>query len=412
MKNWFIRVRRWMKRQDIWTKLFALLLSVLLWNFIMNDKNPSRTLSYSVPVKLTGVEQIYNIYGLSVVEGGENNVTVRVTAASSRIANLTASQIDVQADLSSVITEPGEYEIHYTVSLPESSMNCQSVSPETIRVVVDRTEKKSIPVEVQTVGEQGNGYRYGTITTDVQTVNITGPESYVDQIDAALVQVDADQLTQTTEKRYDYILVDEQGNEVAQDHIIKETMRVTVNIPVERVKSVPLEVQLTPENGAAGASVTIEPSSVEIIGDPAVVEEVESIVIGSMNVQSAQNGDSREFTITLPQGVRLTDGQPTSAHATLQKESTGEAQFHVTRIQIEDETPDSGAVVTLLTQELDVTVSGVNSVLASMTASDIQVIAAINSRELSVGTHQIGVLVETPDGVNATGNYSVSIQIE
>lgn len=412
MRYWFMRIRRWMRRQDIWMKLFALLVSVLLWNFIMNDKNPLRTLNYSVPVKLTGVEQLYNIYGLSVVEGGESNVTVRVSAPSSRIANLTASQINVEADLSSVITEPGEYEIHYTVSLPESNMTCQRVSPQTIKVIVDRTEKKSIPVEVKTVGKQGEGYRYGEITTDVKTVNITGPESYVEQIDAALVKVDADQLTETTETRCDYILVDEQGHEIEQDHIVKETMRVTVRIPVERIKSVPLKVQLTPESSAASASVAIEPSSVEIVGDPQAVEAIDSIVIGSMNVDHAQNGDSMEFTITLPQGVQLTDGQPTTAHATLRMDSTSERTIRVSDIQLQDEATDSETTATLLTESLDVKVSGGSSAVQAMQASDVKIVVAINSQELSVGTHQIGVQVETPDGITVIGNYSVSVKIE
>lgn len=407
-----MRIRRWTKRQDIWTKLFALLLSVLLWNFVMNDKNPARTLSYIVPVKLTGVEQLYNIYGLSVVEGGETNVNVRVTAPSSRIANLTASQIDVEADLSSTITEPGEYEIHYTVSLPESNMTCQKISPQTIKVVVDRTEKKSIPVEVKMVGKQSDGYRYGDITTDVKTVSISGPESSVAKIDAALVRVDADQLTETTEKRCNYILVDQNGSEINQEHIIKETMRVAVKIPVERIKSVPLHVQLTPQSSAGRASVTVEPSSVEIIGDPKAVEEIDSIVIGSMNVENSENGDSSEFSISLPQGVRLTDGQPTTAHATIRMDAIEERTVRVSDIQIQDETPDSGTSVTLLTDALDVRVSGASSTIKSLATSDVKIVAAINSKELSSGTHQIGVQVETPDGVTTIGNYSVSVKIE
>ena len=47
-----------------------------------------------------------------------------------------------------------------------------------------------------------------------------------------------------------------------------------------------------------------------------------------------------------------------------------------------------------------------------MQASDVKIVVAINSQELSVGTHQIGVQVETPDGITVIGNYSVSVKIE
>ena len=142
MSNWFTK-------HDILTKLLSVMAAIILWSYFMSVQNPTRTVEYrDIAVQLTGVDQLYNSYNLKVVEGADTTVNVKVSASTSRLATLTASQIKVQVNLSDSISAPGTYEIPYNVILPESGMTCVNRSPETITLSVDEIETKIVPVSV------------------------------------------------------------------------------------------------------------------------------------------------------------------------------------------------------------------------------------------------------------------------
>ena len=388
-------MRKWITQHDVLTKLLSIVAAFILWSYFMGAQNPTRTLEYKdISVQLTGVDQLYNNYNLKIIEGADATVDVKVSGSTNRLATLTASQIKVQADVSEAITAPGTYQLPYTVILPESGMTCESRTPDSITVKVDEMETKKVPVSVNLSKSASKNYIFDDPQLSAETVKISGPATVVDQVSTAVIDLDTSGVEKTLTDNYSYKLVDDNGKQVDTTNISRDIASITVTLPVKEVKSVPLEVTVSPEDAAAAISTTISPKSVEIIGDPSAVDAVSSIKLGAINATTAENGDTHTFDIEPPTGVSLNDGQPTSATVT-----------------VSDDDKDSSATVTLNTQSLDVTLIGPEKLLKKVSTDDIQAVAELSSKELSDGEHTIGVTVSSPDGTTVSGNYSVKITI-
>ena len=405
-------MKDWMTKHDVFTKLLSVVAAVILWSYFMGIQNPTRTLEYrDISVQLTGVDELYNSYSLTLVSGADATVDVRVSGASNRLATLTASQIKVKADLTDTITAPGTYEIPYHVILPESGMTCVRRSPETITVVVDRMESKTVPVTVRYSDDAPEGYVFEEASLSRDAVEITGPETEMDRVSAAVVTVDTKDMRQTTTDNYSYHLVDKDGETVDANNISRNVTSITVTVPVKRVKTVPLEVTFSPEDAADDVTATISPKEVEIIGDPQTVESIDSIALGAINVNTAENGDTYEFDINVPTSVSLNDGQPTTATVTISISDAATRQFTITDISLDDTNRDETAEVTLETESLEVTLSGSRRLLDSIDAGDIRAVAEIASLDVSDGQHTIGATIISPDGSTVIGTYSVTVRI-
>lgn len=404
MKDWFVR-------HDVLARVLSVVAALLVWSYIVNTQNPSRTLEYrDIPVTFTGSEDLYNNYSLTIISGQDATVDVKVSASSSRLANLTASQIKVTVNLSDITTS-GTYDMPYDVSLPESGMTCVSRSPNTVTIAVDKEYTKSVPVEVHIAGDLPSGFVNEEPELSTKHVNITGPESELNNVSAAVVTIDGSKLTATLSGNYEYTLVDKNGNRVDTTNISRETSRVPVTVEVKQIKTVPLYVNLTPKGSTDGATVSISPKQVKIVGIPDTVAAVDSITLGSINITDAQDGDTFDYNINVPSGVELMDGQPTTAQATLSLDNTIQKQFTVTDITLSDKSSEEGTQAVLATDSLNVRISGMASALDSLKAEDISAVAEIRSSQLSTGEHSIGVTIKVPDGLTVVGTYSVKVSI-
>jgi YbbR domain-containing protein len=382
----------------------------------MSQENPTRTLEYrNVSVQLLGADDLYNNYNLSVIEGTEATVDVKVSAPSSRLANLTASQIKVTANLSDSISSSGTYDLAYEVILPEAGMTCVKSSPSTLQVTVDRIETKSVPVEVVIEGDSPDGYKIGEPTLQTDTVAITGPEKELELVTKAEVRLKAKELKESiSDVSYEYTLVNKSGASVDTTRISRETTGVKVSVPVLRVREVPLTVSLTPEEAieAKNASVTLSPSTVEVQGDPDAVNAIEEIEVGSININKAENGDLFTFEINPPTGISLTDGQDKNVRVALNMDNTEQRVFTVTNISVSDTASDkSKKIVELQTESMQITLEGTTKILDELDSNAIQVVAEIDSSELSAGKHKVGVTIDTPDNVSVSGSYSAKVNI-
>ena len=148
-----------------------------------------------------------------------------------------------------------------------------------------------------------------------------------------------------------------------------------------QVKKVPLQVTFSPEDAGTDVTATISPKEVEIIGDPATVKDIDSITLGAINVNTAENGDTYDFDISVPTGVSLNAGQPTTATVTVSINDAATKKFTITDISLDDIKKDDTAEVTLETESLEVTLSGSQKLLDSIDADDISEIGRASCRE-------------------------------
>ena len=297
-------------------------------------------------------------------------------------------------------------------------MRCRvkSRNPSAIEVVVDRIVTQAVPVRVTVEGEEPDGYLYDTAHSSEETVMLTGPASQLEEVEYALVTLEADGWTEGRTVTVSYDLIDTEGEVYTSPHITRETETVNVTMTVRKIVTLPLTATLV-DGGEITADMvrtTFSPETIQVAGPEFVVDRLDSIDVGEIDLTGARDGDQIEMVInSLPSTVILVNPEDNKVTVTLEIDEVTTRTISVTDFQIEDSTPDSGKSVELTSQSLSVVVRGRGSVLEDITAEDIIATIQVNSEWLEVGPHTVPVTLTTsdPERLTIVGEYSVLVNV-
>lgn len=290
------------KKYDLLNKVIALSLAVILWAVVVNIKNPIITVGYQdILVNYVSLDMVEDDeYELVIISDEYPIVDIKLRGVRAEIAQVSESNIDISSDLSH-IKEPGVYEVPYSVKLPFSDMEVSNKNPEYLSVTIDYIQTKNIPVEVELTGTPSLNYSYESVEVQSYVV-ISGPSTEVGLINKAYVEVDVDGAYSDISVIEEVTLFDKTGQVVVSDNIKQSDYTLSVSMPVYKISSVPLEVNLVYGDIVSPKAIkdyTINTLRVYIKGRPDDVNEITSINIGDLYVDDTQFGKS-EFVFALP----------------------------------------------------------------------------------------------------------------
>jgi len=111
---------------------------------------------------------------------------VRVRGPERVIRRLQASDVHMEIDLSGM--KPGERTFDLTanqISLPDKLRPVEIV-PSQIHLDFDKRATKRVPVEPRVIGTFAPGYRIESVSTDPETISITGPSKSIAAVENAI----------------------------------------------------------------------------------------------------------------------------------------------------------------------------------------------------------------------------------
>jgi len=162
-------------------KLLALLIAFFL--FVISRQPVREVLLVSVPIEFRGMSA-----GLEISSEVAHTVSVRLRGPRDVVRNIMPNQIAVIADLSH--REPGERIVQLKpddVSRP-SEIEVLRIEPASIKLRLEPTVRRQIPVAPQFLGRVAEGYEVYSTTADPPVVEIEGPESHINQVGRAMTE--------------------------------------------------------------------------------------------------------------------------------------------------------------------------------------------------------------------------------
>ncbi len=286
----------------------ALLTSVTLWVLVLNDQNPERidTPDIAIPVEVTKVPP-----GLVLMNSLEP-VRFKIQAPRDRWTGFRTSSFRATVDLSRL--GPG---IHAVPIVPEASdpqVRVLEVLPPAASVRLEEVQDRSVPVKVNLVGNVPFGYVYGKPRVEPEVVVASGPSSLVQTVETASVDVRLDGITVDIDSAFQLNPTDASGATVRSVRINVQTARV--QLPVQQQVSykqvgVRPNVSGTPATGYWLESVTSEPPSVTIVGDPKVLASIDYLETAPVNVAGASSSVLQDVRLMTPEGISLVQQQQT-----------------------------------------------------------------------------------------------------
>lgn len=417
------KIKEFFTKHDLAHKLIAILMAIALWFIVVaNNDDLMRTYTIAnIPITYTNEDTLESDYGLRLIEGQDQMVTVKVTGPYASLSSLTTNDIQVRVNLAN-FQKPGTY----TINTSSQSTNCTLIvnsssvreseisTPNSFQIVIDEVITKEVPVTIQVDGTPSTGYMYDDPEGEQDSVSVTGPKTVVNQIRKATAVVPAEDstgLTKTTSVLASFTFLDEKNQPVDQTHLTSEPNDYSVTIPVYAVAELPLIINLISSDTVDKNSVkaTIDPQEIAVYGAEEVISKLTAISLGDLQLStvSLDEDDPITIPIELPAGVTRVQGEATSAKVTIQAVGMSTREMPVTRITLQNSGSDPNLTATLRTTSVNIRIQAETAALASLTADAFHVIAVFNADELGPGIHEVPIEVQCEQLESSNSSFTL-----
>lgn len=392
-------------------KLSAILLATVLYTgLVFSGSFSDRTIQVRV-------EQDNAPRDSFVLSGDLGFVEVTYRTANDLAASVVAEAFVGRVDLAEydMNRAPEPQVLNVSVSALTEDVEVLSVSPNTVRVEIDRIEARTIPVEVET-GTVPEGLEIDEPVLSAEEVQVRGPASFVDQVDRAIAFVSISASGIAFNEPVDLVAVDVEGQPVDAGRVEIEPKTVSVQIDVQETetnKTVPVRPDIggTPAPGFALVSLSIEPSLVTLRGLPAVLAGINEVLTEPLSIDGISSDQAFETALVLPEETRLADGSTASA-ITVTAGIGPSVSSRTFVVGVQCQGAGENACLPAIDQ-LTVTLSGPGDTLSGLSAGDLT--PALDASGLDPGTYDLEPsLGALPEGVEllgiSPGTVSVTIR--
>lgn len=294
------------KNDNLTAKIFALVIAVILWSYVMGEVNPDITREFkNITVDYINTSSLDDD-GLVILEPKEATVDVKITGKKSEIKKFMDNNISIsaQADLSNA--EVGNNHIPIDLKLINniSNVRLSDYQPREIVFEIDQMAEEEREVVLELDGELEENYIVGSAKLDPAKVTIKGPKSYLSKINKLVARVDVEGRNEDINKSVALEALDIDGKVIK--NIVKNPNMINVSIPIIKKESASINLKTTGELPARYSirDLTIEPSRVNLnIRDKDI--EIESIDSLPVNILDLIGKEKMEIKLDLPDGVEL-----------------------------------------------------------------------------------------------------------
>lgn len=400
--------------------LLSILIAAILWLYVGKEADPVKTQSFSnIAVTFTGVDQLES-QGLTISKGADQKISVRIQARNSILRELAQDGNIVVTASVSAITQPGEYELDYTIT-PKlstlggtlSSVDILGKSPQELTITVSRQTAWDVEVRCRFTGSVAEGFELGQASFAPSTIQISGTEEETSRVSYAEVVVNEVDLSTTFTGEMPFTLYDYEGNPIdSSAGISTDVSTVRVTLPVVKLKKVPLRVEVVEGGGATedDAKITIEPDTIVVAGSQEDLEGLSEIVLSSVDL--AQVIASQDYTFPIPLDDSLTNVSGTS-QATVHVEITGLVTRMVDVTNIELINKPEGYQIEAVTQSRQVQIRGTEEAVEAVIPAQLRIVVdcsdvsgtgnqTVPARVYLDGSGQVGVV---------GSEYSITISV-
>ena len=296
-------------------KILALLFAVILWLIVVNIDDPVKSVQFSgIKVQILHASELEK-QGLcyDVIEGTDT-INVSVTGRRSVIEEISKENITATADMKD-LTSMNTISIKLASNKSPNELDNLKTDTENVKVEIEKLQKKTKTIIVETEGELAEGYILGNCTLDLNQVDIKGPESVISTIDSARASLDVEDASSNVSASVPVYLYDAEGERVDSQRVSVNINNVNINQEVLFSKTVPVEYipYGSPAEGYAVAdNVIASIEEINICGRKSVLDNVTGIYVNGedvLNVTGLTKNTNFEINLKdyLPVNVGLSD---------------------------------------------------------------------------------------------------------
>jgi len=398
--------------------LFALIVAIALWLYVEITEEAEQSHNVSnIPIVFRNEDTLRDRGWIPRVL--TQNLSLTFVGARADIFQLAApGAVSVEVNLADVTTT-GVVQLDYRVLMPPAvnpnAIEIPMRSVGLITLLIDQVLEREIPVVANYTG--------GTASTDLvhlpvvlepRFVVVRGPEEAVSRINHVYVPIFRENLSGTITEDMEFILIDEYGEQLDDD--LLETLAfnhytIRVTIPIREMMDVPLTAALLHGSTTSELNirVVINPSHVTVSAEPDRIRELNTFMLGTVNMTAFSTSTTIEFPILVPDGIENISGETA---ATVYVEVLGLNTDILSTPNLHVINTPAGLTANIVNQTVTVTLRGLAEDLALVSPENIRVVADVG--ELGLGTSTLLARIYL-DGIDAPidpiGGVNLTVRI-
>ena len=374
-------------QNKVWRIALSALIAFALWVYVITTVNPeSEDTFYDIPVSYQN--DVLQERGLMIVSDTPT-VTLKLKSNRSDLNELNPNNITILVNLAA-IQAPGtqmvKYDVSYPANLPSNAFETLSQTPNLLKLKVENKIKRPIPIQIEYIGSVPEGFiddRENPVM-DVSVVEVSGPESSVSQIDRAVIQVDLTDKTDSIVGAFPYVLCDKDGEPVDAQMVTTNVEEVNLSVKIQRLKEVPLVLNLVDGGGATKdtCDVELDIDSIWVAGTENKLRDLDQVELGTVNLADLKDEtNTMTFEVLLPEGVNNINGV-TEVTATVSFPELSKKKLTISKEQFLAAGVPEGAEVIWVTEAVEIELRGPKSLIKKIKEKDIVVTMDFSAEEL------------------------------
>ena len=403
---------------NLWIVLVSVVLAFVAWFVISVNEFPEIDKSLiGIPIEAEPTDFMKS-NNLQIIGEYTGTTDIRISGKRYDISDLKAEDFTAALDLSNV-RRAGTYDLSVLISCKNDKIDYSLLenTQMAVTITVDEIATREFPIEASAPDiSLPEGYYVDEITSNPPTVAITGSVTVLDEISRVEANAVYDGSTlESHEVKTGLTIYKSNGSRVDNSTVKLSTDSVLVNIPILIQKELPLKFRFTgvPQNFDIDTlGYTMQPTSIMVAAPDGSINNLSELELEDpINLTDIRiNQTVSTVPIKLPDGYKNLSGI-NSVRITWDIADYSKLDFPVSNITIVNE-PDN-MNVSVITQELTLTVIGPSEDISALSSSDFYVTANLLSTSLHDGSQDVpvSIIISGSSGKTcwAVGSYKITV---
>ena len=418
-------MKKWITN-NLGLKILALFVSVGLWIIAININDPVSENTYTVNVTLQNSGVLSSAGKYFEVKDNSDRIKVVVRGTRTALSQFNQTDIVATADMSK-ITEDNLVPIELSTTKQSDKIEGIRSESQYVKLALEDVRRLQMPIEVKVLNDPADGYILGATQTSQNVVILSGPESIINQVESAAVEIDVSGATTDVKISLPIHLYSEEDDIIDTSKVNMSVQEISTTASILQKAVVPLIAipQGTPTQGyVLNGIIEGLPTEITIAGKSNIVSKIPYIDISeSLDVNDIYQDTSYEININdyLPDGVSLVGTVGNNGildiSVGVDKESEKTIVLDPEAIQVIGVPEGFSATVSDLENDVEVPVSGLKSLLDAVDESKLVPIINVdkylsnNGLTIEKGHIDIPLDITLPDNVRLSREVKVRITV-
>ena len=418
-------MKKWITN-NLGLKILALLVSVGLWIIAININDPVSENTYTVNVSLQNAGVLSSAGKYFEVKDNSDRIKVVVRGTRTALSQFNQADIVATADLSK-ITEDNLVPIDLSTTKQSDKIEGIRSESQYVKLALEDVRRLQMPIEVKVLNDPQDGYILGSTQTSQNVVIISGPESIINQVESAAVEIDVSGATTDVKISLPIHLYSKEDDIIDTTKVNMSVQEISTTASILQKVVVPLIAipQGTPTQGyVLNGIIEGLPTEITIAGKSNIVSKIPYIDISeSLDVNDIYQNTSYEININdyLPDGVSMVGNVGNNGildiSVGVDKESERTIVLDPEAIQVIGVPEGYSATVSDLEDDVEVPVSGLKSLLDTVDESKLVPVINVdkylsnNGLTIEKGHIDIPLDITLPDNVRLSREVKVRITV-